>query len=389
MTLTGIKRRIGRILAEPGPKTYIASGGTEKELFSERKRSAPQLEKYRIIYDQGGIVTEAVNSYPMFITANGWRLEGEEKAEVDMVHDWLTKTKFDSILWAAVVDALVYGDAFQEIILNKDTTPAYIMPRAGKNFEILHDEHSKLAGYKQKVIINGKEKTANLKPKQIIHLQFWQASETMYGHGLIHRAYDEILRDTKTAEASAEAITRHGYKRYHVKVGLEGEIISKETLKEVDKEFQELETKNEFVTQHDLEILNLDDGGLEKVDAYNDITIMRLSSALGVPEEILGLRRGSTDATAVKRIETFYKKITAMQNHIAECFNAEIIDRITRKPNTVKLIFNDVDPKGEFDKAKWIAMIMKASGDPFAVLSKDWIKKQFGIIDQNEPIEEE
>lgn len=339
------------------------------------------MEKYRIIYDQGGIVTEAVNSYPMFTTTNGWRLEGNSESEKKMVQDWLTDSNFEAVLWDGIVDALVFGDAFQEIVIGRDRKPAYIMPRMASTFEIIHDEHSKVAGYTQKVIVNGEEKTADLKPDQILHLQFWRAAGSVYGHSLIHRAYDEIMRDVKVAEASTEAIRRHGYKRFHIKVGVEGETISEEVLKAIDKEFQELNTNNEFVTPHDLEILNIDEGGMEKIGTYNDITIMRLSSAMGVPEEILGLRRGSTDSTATKRIETFYKKVSAIQRHIAGCYSTQVIDRITKTPGTVKLVFNDVDPKGELEKAKWITMVMKASEDPFAIFKKEWVKKQFGIED--------
>lgn len=387
MPFKNISRRLKRIAIaakKPSPKTLIVSGGSIHEPFSERKKNAAQLEKYRIIYDQGGIVTEAINSYPMFITANGWWLDGEDEAEKEMVEEWLIDTNFEAVLWDGITDALVFGDAFQEIVMNRGSQPAYITPRLANKFEIINDKHGNLVGYKQKLSVNGKEEVTDLKPSQILHLQFWRSAGSMYGHGLIHRAYDEIMRDTQTAESSTAAIKRHGYKKYHIKVGLEGEIIDEEALKAVDTEFKELDSKNEFVTQHDMEILNIDEEGLGQVDVYNDITIMRMSAALGVPEEILGLRRGSTDATATKRIETYYKKIAAMQRHIARCYNVNIVDKLTAQPGSVKIVFNDVDPKEEIDKARWIAMIMKASDDPFTVFSKEWIQQQFGLENETE-----
>ena len=146
--------------------------------------------------------------------------------------------------------------------MNRGSQPAYITPRLANKFEIINDKHGNLVGYKQKLSVNGKEEVTDLKPSQILHLQFWRSAGSMYGHGLIHRAYDEIMRDTQTAESSTAAIKRHGYKKYHIKVGLEGEIIDEEALKAVDTEFKELDSKNEFVTQHDMEILNIDEEGL-------------------------------------------------------------------------------------------------------------------------------
>jgi len=369
--------RIWRALKQPQPKTYIESGGTKKEIFSKRKRSVELLQKYATIYDQGGLVTEAINAYPMFITAHGWRLEGPDNL-VKTVENALEEMDFDAVMWAGIVDALVFGDAFQEIVLNRAGSVASVVPRLASGFEILHDEHGRLKGYTQRVTIDGREKIKTLKPDQIAHLQFWKLGGSMYGHSLIHRAYDEILRDVKTAESTATAIHRHGFKKYHIRVGKEGEIIPQETLKDIDKEFKELDSKNDFVTPHDMEIKNIDEGGLEKIDTYNDISLMRLAAALGVPEEILGIRRGTTDATAVTRTDTFFKKIASMQKRVARSYNLNVINRIV-KPGAVKIVFNEVNPEDDTKKAEWISMVMKSSNDPFAVLPREWIQEKFNV----------
>ena len=378
MSLTNITRKIRRALARR-PKTWVAGGGGKKlELFTERKHNAKNLERYRIIYDQGGVVTEAINSYPLFLSRNGYRLEGPD-AEAEKVQAWLDATNFNMVLWDGITDALVYGDAFQEIVLNRDKTPAYIIPRLASEFEILHDNHGKIASYTQTVTVDGKKKATTLKPSQIAHLQFWRASGSLYGHSLIHRAYDDIIRDTKTVESASEAIKRHGYRKYHIRVGKEGETVPQDVLTKIDKEFQDLNEKNEFVTARDIELSDIDASGLEQLDTYNDISLMRLSSALGVPEEVLGMRRGSTDATATKRIDTFYGKISAMQEVVARCYNVNIIDRLTGRPGAIKLVFNEVNPDDETKRAKWITQVMRSSKDPFAILPKEWIQKKFAI----------
>lgn len=371
---------VARLLAAvrtPRPKTYIESGSTKRDFFSERVRAKELLKKYEVIYNQGGIITEAINAYPMFLTANGWRLEGQDNL-VKTVSDELERMDFDAILWDGITDALVYGDGFQEIQYNRDHTVASVIPRLASSFEIRNDDHGKLKGYTQAVTVEGREKKVSLKPDQIVHLQFWKLGGSMYGHSLIHRAYDEILRDTKTAEATSTAVHRHGFKKYHVRVGKEGEIIPQDTLEKIDKEFKDLEAKNDFVTPRDMEINNIDEGGLEKIDLYNDISLMRLAAALGVPEEVLGLRRGSTDATAVTRTETFFRKISAMQKRVARCYNNNIINRIV-KPGAVKIIFNEVNPEDATKKADWISTVMKSSSDPFAVLPQEWVQSQFNV----------
>ena len=370
--------RLLSAVKQPKPKTYIESGSSKREFFSEKARSKELLKKYEIIYNQGGIVTEAINAYPMFLTTNGWRLEGPDNL-VKKVAESFEEIDFDAILWDGISDALVYGDAFQEITATRIGGVSSIVPRLASSFEIQHDAHGTLLGYTQTVKTGSTETKVPLKPEQIVHLQFWKLGGSMYGHSLIHRAYDEIIRDTKTAEATATAIYRHGFKKYHIRVGQEGEIVPQEVLKDVDKEFQDLESKNDFVTPYDMEIKNIDEGGLQKIDLYNDISLLRMAAALGVPEEILGLRRGSTDNTAVTRINTFFKKISAMQQRVARCYNLNIVNKIV-PPHTVKLVFNEVNPENSTLKAEWISTIMKASpADPFAILPQEWIQKQFAI----------
>lgn len=375
--LTTIRRMLN--VQNGRPKTYVESGATKERFFTERVRSQEIMKKYETIYNQGGVITEAINAYPMFITTNGWQLEGPD-ASVAVVEDVLNKLDFDAIMWDSITDALVYGDAFQEITTHRDGSVADIVPRHAPAFEILHDAHGKLYGYQQVTMTHGIEKKVPLKPSQIVHLQLWKLGGSMYGHSLLHRAYDEIIRDTRTAEATSVAVHRHGFKKYHVKVGLEGEIIPQEVLDDINKEFEELDTKNDFVTPHDVEILNIDEGGLEKIDLYNDISLMRLATALGVPEEVLGMRRGSTDATAVTRVSTFFKKISSMQKRVARCYTLAIIDKIV-EPGTVKIVFNEVDPEDDTKKADWIATILKATPDPFAILPQEWVQTQFNIIE--------
>jgi hypothetical protein len=105
---------------------------------------------------------------------------------------------------------------------------------------------------------------------------------------------------------------------------------------------------------------------------------------------MLGLGRGSTEATANVRIKSFYDKITTIQTVVARTYSREVIDRISGIPGAVWIQFNDPNAEDEAKKATWISAIMQASGmDPFAILPQAWIREQFAIDEEEYPEEEE
>ncbi len=382
-------KRFLQTISQPAPRTWISAGGSKKNYFTEQQRNKEQLMKYRAVYERGGIFSEAIDTYALFAFANGWRLEGENQNQVDGVWEWLESFDLDYVMEQGLIDALVYGDGFQENIFNRGSKLDKVVARESWSFDIIHDDHGVISGYQQQIGMFD-ENRIELEPKNITHVQIKALGGSVYGTSLIGRALDEIMRDTKTAESSATAVERHGFKKYHIRVGKEGEIVPQDVILDISKLFQTLETKNEFTTVKDVEIKNIDEGGLEKIDTYNDISIMRACAALGVPEEMLGLRRGSTDATAVSRIQTFYKKIARIQKRLERIYSHSVIDQYTGQPGAVRLVFNDVSPDDEAAKAKWIAEIMKATPiDPFAVLPQKWIQEQFNIEVEEEPEEPE
>lgn len=372
--------------AEPKPKTLIASGGKKKDLFGEKKRDADRLKKWWRVYEQGGLYAQGIDMYAYATFANGYYLDGKESAVKD-VEDNFAQFDFDTVGMQGIIQSLVFGDSFQEAVSTRGNlnVPVSIAMRDSSTFEIDPDPSGNgiIKGYIQTL---PDIPPVKLKPEQIIHLQLIPSGD-LYGISLVGRAYDDIIRDTKTAEASAEAIDRHGFKKYHIQVGQEGELVNQEVINQVSKQFEDISTKNEWTTSADVNIKNVDDSGLEKIEEYSNITLMRAAAALGVPEEVLGLRRGSTDATAVGRIDLWLKtKISAIQRSVARTYTLQYIDRIV-EPGTVKIVFNDVSEEDEFKKASWIGTLLgslaksnpETIGEVFSVFPKKWIQQQFKI----------
>jgi hypothetical protein len=182
------------------------------------------------------------------------------------------------------------------------------------------------------------------------------------------------------SESAAQAIKRHGYPRFHIRVGKEGEDVEEELMRRIDAQFKNLNSKQEFVTTHDIEIMNIDQAGQSNVRLYGEWSTMRLCVALGIPEELLGLGRGSTEATANVKLRAFYDKISAIQKRFARAYTRQVIDQLTPSPGMCRLMFNDVNPADQGAIAAWLAQIMAATPmDPFAVVPRMCAQDMLGI----------
>ena len=339
MKISKIIQSLGNKL--PNPKTVVATDKKKQAFFVNPQRD---LAKYEKIYRQGGLVSQAVDAYAQFVLSPGYIFTGDEKV-AKMIEDWAQDIDLDSLIWLGVVDALVYGDAIQENVFNKvHTDVMYVVPRNPSYFNINFNKWGIITSFTQRVDDN----EISLRPEQATHLQLIPLSGENYGLSLLARAYDDIMRDTRTAESTAIAIERHGYPRYHIKAGnLElGTEYQDEDKREIGRQFVELKADNEFVTNPDVEIIPIDVQGVAKVSSYNEWSLSRLLGAMGVPSEVIGTGQSTTTyATAGVEIVSFINKIKTMQRRVARSYN-RLIDIKTGVPGIVKLEFNKIDMEG-------------------------------------------
>lgn len=320
------------------PLTAIAGKKKGKGFFNSVDRN---LQKYENIYRKGGLISQAVDAYPLFGLSSGYELEGAPE-KVEEIENWFHKINIDELMWQAWVDALVYGDAIQENVMSRGKDVLYVVPRNPKYFTINLDKYGMVIGYTQQV--DGKETV--LAPHKVSNLALITVSGDGYGISLIQRAYDDIMRDTKTAESTAVAIERHGYPRFHIKAGTEDNNYNDEAKKQIGKEFEELKADNEFVTDPDVEILSIDTGGVGKIASYNEWSLGRLLGALGVPSEVIGTGQNvSTYATASVEMVSFILRVETQQKKVARCFN-ELIDLKLKEYGAVKIVFNPINKEG-------------------------------------------
>jgi hypothetical protein len=131
---------------------YNLNTYTSAEDLDPTKRRA-KVWKWRQIYQQGGPVGEAIDTYPLFVLSPGWQLVCEPGNEglKDRVQEWLDQphVDFDSVIWQGVLDAVLCGTAFQEIVTTRGGDLWGVVPRDSASFRINYDEFGRVTDYTQ------------------------------------------------------------------------------------------------------------------------------------------------------------------------------------------------------------------------------------------------
>ena len=321
------------------------------------------------------MVSEALDSYPLYVMSNGWKIQGENQTLNVQVEEWLNTFDFDNCIRRLIVDSMVNEFAFQEIIPTRGGGLHSIKPCPSWTFEIEKDEYGRALSFVQYKDDAMFSKNQKIDPNRLIVFDWvW----------LMHRAFDDITRDTKAIDGISEAILRHGFPKMHIQVGAEGEHVGENVISAIGQKFRSLKPGMDFTTVRGVDIKNVDQGGVQNAAMYNDVMVQRVCSAMGVPEEILGLGRGSTEATANVRLQAFYDKISTLQKAVSRAYN-RVIDMYTGRPGECKLVFNDVSPVDENMKMDFIQKAaMMNPIDPEFLMSRTEMRDYMGFEADNE-----
>lgn len=386
---------------EKAPKcvTEIVGGGNLNRdeykrlgMFGQQASHMACCKKWRQLYRRGGPAAACIDAFPLFVLSNGYKFCSEEEDNDlrDKVQAWADQphVNFEQIMWQGIFDAVVCGTAFQEIIPDNGRFGIWgIIPRDASSFEMIYDNYGRVAGYNQIVDegIYGVDKRVVKVPKErLLSITLFPIPGEMYGASLVERAYDDIMRDADMVESITCGVHRHGTAKNHVRVGQPGEAISQADMDSIRASYSKVGAKNDWITNADVEIRSIDTS-LAALGEYNNITLQRMAAAFGVPDELLGMGRGSTEATATVRLTAFYGTITTIQNTLARIYSQKALDIITGKPGSVWLEFEEVSDSAFYQKCMAFAAL-RTGLDPDAVIPAEWARKQLGIPVEEDPL---
>jgi len=383
----------------PQPKTEIVGGASDsKPMYMRQGMLTPEeshvknVRQWKKIYRRGGPAATCIDVFPQFVLSNGYEFCADEENEAlkEKVEEWADQphVNFDQVLWSGVLDAVICGTAFQEIIPDSGQYGIWgIVPRDAASFRMVYDKYGRITHYEQVVDegFNGlDERVVKIQPAALLSISLFPVPGEMYGASLVERAYDDIMRDADMIESITCGVHRHGTAKNHVRVGIPGESVAQIDLSDIKRMYERVGAKNDWITDANVEIRAVD-STLSNLESYSNITLQRLAAAFGIPDELLGLGRGSTEATASVRIRAFFGTITTLQNIVARTYSQSIIDRITGVPGSVWLEFNEVSDESFFKYATAIAAL-RTGMDADAVIPADWAREKLGIPADEDPL---
>lgn len=373
------------------PIAYSNGYGSWLDKYKE-DRDSGILKNYRNIYRKGGVVRTALDSYVQFMLSAGWTLKNDKQDPAQkQIMDLLfgRACNYNEVVQEVVTDAICIGDGLAVILTGSGSmarVPVGLQHLPAERVKIVVDASMTITRYDLMDMVGGMRTLASYPPEQVLHLCLFPDGSSRYGVGLMESAIDEIQRDTTTSDSTAAAIRRHGFGIWHARVssGNDQIEVKPDDVAAVVKSLEKIGARSEIVTSSSVEIVPLNETGQTNITTYNDWSLLRLCTALGIPGELLGVRQGTTDATAVTRIENYYKKIRTLQKTLSGVVNTQFIDRtlaaLGYQPGIVWIEYADPSPEDSLKRAQYVAAIAAATpGDPFAMMSRTQQQVYLGI----------
>jgi len=362
------------------PKGYSARANERvTEFFADKPRNVSHLDENWNIYSQSEVPYAAVTALS-YNAVGDWRVRCEDEKSREYIYDFLRLTDFDSVVLDVIRDCCVFGDAFVEKVYFSNGDLAELKLRDPRTFQIKIDAKGDVLGYVQTVKTGDGSKTIELKPEEVVHYQLFTIPHSPYGLALIDPSRDTMKRKTVADEGITAAMDRHGFPKYHIKLktpkGYEDEIPSSTEIDSIASDFKNLNLKNEIVTSELIEITPLDVKGIQNVEEYFNYFQSSVTCGVLVPQEVLGLGSGSTEATARVRRLMFEKLVRGFQRKVARTTEINVLEELA-PDKKARIIFADSVPEDDAILAESIHKLMPR-GDPFAILTRDEIRERLG-----------
>lgn len=355
--------------------------------------SLVNYNKLETIYKTDQMIFQAVNIISTFALSKGYEfIVDDDKDEFlemrDQIASFDMKINLSKLLTDVARHLHIYGNAYLEIVFSKNDEkqvvdlvlidPKTIAFKKKGTGEIDLDDSGNIKGYIQTV--NAKKIT--LEPEQIIHFRINTIADSLTGTGIIEPLVKIIEAKRNIEVGLAEAVYRHGFPQFHVKLGDNDHQPTGDQVTEESEKYKKINSKSEFVTPYYYDIQVLEAPSLKGGDSYLKHFIDQEIAGTGVPKTILmGTGEGSNRASSFIEQQNFFLYIEGVQRNVAStlerCFFTKFL-QVDESP--VMMVFNSLQSKTDLELAQEREIYLR-----HGVLAPDEVRQEMGL----DPISEE
>jgi hypothetical protein len=312
-------------------------------LFGKRIGERPRIQRLmdlKKLYDDGGIITRAIDSYVAVATANGYQLidtaSGETESDnTDVIEQLDYRVDMNKSLMKTFRNTLNYGFTWGSIITegNKITNLLYL---PSHELELDREEDGTIVAMRQ--IREGKivEEWKGEKLKDAFYITGVEETSEPYPIGFLERVYTDA-KEWKELGEDLQAVTKFvSYPFRVVKVGSDVYPASEAAVTKVGDEVEKLKPGDWLATRHNLEFeFHAPEVPDALIENYKSQT-REMIVALGVPSLYTAL--DDIDAQTLKEIRSLFNAtVRSLQIIVGRQFEEQIIKRQFELRNELKL----------------------------------------------------
>lgn len=349
--------------------------------------STVNYSKLETIYKTEQLIFQAVNIISTFAVSKGYDYVVSENSEEeismrDVIVEFDNKVGLPKLITDIVRHLHIYGNAYLEIIYSKSDNkkvvglalidPKTIAFKKRGTGEIDLDESGNIKGYVQTV----NAKKIDLEPEQVIHFRINTIADSLTGTGIIEPLV-KIIEAKRNIEAGlSEAIYRHGFPQFHVKLGDTDHQPTGEQVTEESEKYKRINSKSEFVTPYYYDIKVLEAPSIKGGESYLKYFIDQIVAGTGVPQTILlGTGENSNRATSFTQQQNFFLYIAGVQMLIGETLQNKLFTKLLSADSCpVYMSFNSLQTKTDLELAEEREIYLKNG-----VLTPDEVRQEMGL----------
>lgn len=315
---------------------------------------------YRKIYEQVGVVANAIKNTSDFAIQAGYEIECSDKAK-KVVMDFIRKFNFDLFLVNIMTQMQIYGNAYLELTWDGTIEKMKFLPV--ESIFITRNDEGDITGYVQ--ISPTTKKEINFKLDEIAHFPWNVVGTSYYGISDIKPNLGTIRRLLNWHEDLGEILHNYAAPILHHKVGTNELPADQSTLDDYKGELEQREVGEDIITTSAFEIVPISSQQkMMQPDGMVKNLENQLIAGLRVPEIFVRGGETSNKATADIEMQAFERKVKALQEAVSRIVEDKILNPLSGEE--VKLTWNSINVEGELNRTQRLNTLVM-TGIPISV----------------------